>query len=57
MSSNHLDAPRDIVLTEARLKELGKFERTKREYQKTNTEYWEEGIYGKRSRGDDDQST
>ena len=53
MSSNHLDAPRDILLTEDRLRQLARFERQKRDYNKTDTDYWEEEIYTKRRKDDD----
>ncbi len=46
-SSNHLDGPRDILLTEERLEKLAQYERTKRSYNKVNTEYWEEDIIQK----------
>ena len=51
--SNHLDAPRDILLTEERLRQLARFERQKRDYNKTDTDYWEEEIYTKRRKDDD----
>ena len=47
-SSNRHDAPKDILLTEARLEVLQRDEpkvvRKKRSYKKRSTEYWEKGI-------------
>ena len=51
-SSNRHDAPRDILLTEARLEVLQREEpsvvREKRTYMKCNAEYWEKGIIEQR---------
>ena len=48
-SSNHFDAPREILLAETRLEKLSKFNRPKRQYEK-DTEYWEKTIFEKRCR-------
>ena len=49
-SSNHLDATKEILLTEARLDSLVDFRREKRDYKKTDDEYWSEEIFTKRRR-------
>ncbi len=49
-SSTHLDAPRDVLLTEARLKSLAEYEREKRQYTQKDKNYWEREIYLKRRR-------
>lgn len=43
-SSNHLDPPREVLCTEARLSALGHTRRTKRKYEKNDSEYWTNGI-------------
>ena len=48
LSSNHMDAPRDILLTEARVEKLASYMREKRDYHKKDTEYWEKVIFEKR---------
>ncbi len=53
ISSNHLDGPRNILLMEEKLEKLAQYKRTKRSYNKVNTEYWEEDIYRKRKRTDE----
>ena len=50
LSSNRHDAPRETLVTEARLEQLSEFERTKRQYTKADDAYWNDGIYVKRSR-------
>ncbi len=47
-SSNHLDATKEILLTEARLDSLVDFRREKQEDKKTDDEYWSEEIFTKR---------
>ena len=43
--SNHKNAPRDILMTESRLNKLHNiFKREKRNYTKTNDEYWQNGT-------------
>lgn len=55
MSSNHKDAPKEILLTEARLNKLSQSHiRAKRSYRKRNKNYWESEIYAKRARYDND---
>ena len=49
-SSNHKDAPRDIIITNRRIEELSEKKRKKRKYHKVNHEYWEIGIRDKRNR-------
>ena len=43
-SSNHKDAPKDVILTESRLEKLAAYKRQKRPYTKHNEEYWDSGI-------------
>lgn len=50
MSSNHHDAAREVLLTEARLVKLGEYARQKRGYSKTDRSYWEKDILKKRRR-------
>ncbi len=52
-SSNHFDAPRDVLLTEARLQALSEYERQKRPYTLKDKNYWENEIYVKRRRNND----
>ena len=50
LSSNHKNAPQEVLRTEARLailKGMG-LERQKRKYNKVNTEYWKNTIYENR---------
>ena len=47
-SSNHMDAPKDILLTEVRLEKLAKYQRQNRTYEKANEDYWQIEIFKKR---------
>lgn len=47
-SSNHLDPPKEIIVTEARLNQLAKYKREKRKYEKKSDDYWQNEIYTKR---------
>ena len=55
-SSNHLNAPKEILLAEATLQKLVSHEREKRSYSKANLEYWENDIFAKRSRNEESQT-
>lgn len=48
-SSNHLDPPREVLCTEARLTTLSHTRRNKRKYEKRDSEYWQSGILTKRA--------
>ena len=48
--SNKWDAPRDILLVTKRLQITGQHERVRREYNKSNTEYWSTEIRESRSK-------
>uniref|UniRef100_A0A1X7V662 Uncharacterized protein n=1 Tax=Amphimedon queenslandica TaxID=400682 RepID=A0A1X7V662_AMPQE len=40
-SSNHKNAPKEVILTASRLEKLSTFKRQKRPYNKHNEEYWD----------------
>ena len=50
LSSNHFDAPMEVLLTEGRLEKLCKYEREKRDYEKVSMDYWEKDIFDKRAK-------
>uniref|UniRef100_A0A1X7V5V8 Uncharacterized protein n=1 Tax=Amphimedon queenslandica TaxID=400682 RepID=A0A1X7V5V8_AMPQE len=39
-SSNHLDAPKEILVTDARLHMLSQYKRSKHTYNKKDEDYW-----------------
>ena len=43
-SSNHFDAPKEILVTEARMSSLQHHAQKKRQYTKHNEEYWKTDI-------------
>uniref|UniRef100_A0A1X7USZ2 Uncharacterized protein n=1 Tax=Amphimedon queenslandica TaxID=400682 RepID=A0A1X7USZ2_AMPQE len=47
---NHMDAPKEVLITEARIDQLSTNQRQKREYRKRNTSYWSNEIYLKRQK-------
>ena len=49
-SSNHFDAPKEVLVSEARKEVLSNKKRVKRSYKKDNTEYWNQIIFTKRRR-------
>ena len=49
-SSNHQDAPHDILLTDVRLQQLSAYQRKKRKYNKKDTHYWEAEITRKQAK-------
>ena len=50
MSSNHLDASKEVIVTEGRLEQLSTSRRVKRGYSKRDVSYWSDEIYTKRRR-------
>ena len=52
--SDHMDAPKDVLLTEARRELLSSNKRGKRSYQKKDMTYWNERIFVKRHRSTED---
>lgn len=52
-SSNHLNASREVIVTEARFDALSPYEREKRKYDKVDEQYWKEGIFKIRRRTDE----
>lgn len=50
LSSNHHDAPKEVIHTEARIEQLSGSKREKRSYQKVNMHYWKTEILQKRQR-------
>ena len=50
LSSNHQDAPKDVIETEGRIEKLSQTKRVKRKYDKINTDYWKSQISNKRRR-------
>ena len=48
MSSNHHDAPKEVLLTEVRQHTLRMYAREKRRYQKSANDYWERDILSQR---------
>uniref|UniRef100_A0A1X7UJC9 Uncharacterized protein n=1 Tax=Amphimedon queenslandica TaxID=400682 RepID=A0A1X7UJC9_AMPQE len=53
-SSNHLDAPKEILVTDARLHMLSQYKRLEHIYNKKNEDYWCYKIYEKKTRKADD---
>ena len=49
-SSNHFNAPQEVILNEARLNNLSTCERQKRPYEETDIQYWNNDIAMKRQR-------
>ena len=48
-SSNHLDPPKEILVTDARIHQLAKYKREKRPYNKTDKDYWQHKTSSKRA--------
>ena len=48
LSSNHMDAPKDVLESEARKEMLYEYKRQKRRYTKENMTYWNDDIFAKR---------
>lgn len=53
-SSNHLDAPKEILVTDARLHMLSQYQRSRHTYNKKDEDYWCHKIYEKRARKADE---
>lgn len=48
--SNKWDAPKDVLLVEKRIENLGDYERAPRKYRKQDANYWEKDIKESRSK-------
>ena len=48
--SNHFDASKEVLVSEAKKEILSNKKRVKRSYKKDNTEYWHQTIFTKRRR-------